>query len=953
MSAAVTIRLLGGEVLNALRRVWAGSIQRRLVLGTGAAVALTTAAFVWQMVSYQRGILERQSEERRAALAEALAINSSSPVLASDLGGIEEVIASIRHYPGLRYAMVLNAEGRVLGHSDARYVGQFVSDSVSLSLLEGPRQAQAIVNTGPLTDTAAPIKSRGVFVGWARVGVSQQALSGSIASMTRTGVLYGIAAVLLPALAVALLTRGLTGGLNRLVALTAELGAGNTGVRAGLRREDELGALGNAFDRMAAALEKTGRELRESELGLRKNERKYREIFNNVSDALILLDVMPDGGFRLADLNPVAAKLLDVSPSSARGRFIENVFPPERVEHAMPLLRQCTATAQPVSCEEHVQFATGAVHLDTVLLPVRDETGKVSRVIMVDRDVTERMRMVASLRQLSAAVEQSPVAVFITDTGGTIQYVNPAFCANSQYTAAEVLGRNPRILQGGDTRPEEYAAMWQSITAGNAWHGTFHNRRKDGTRFWEDVVIAPVRDATGAIAQFTCIKQDITARKSAEQQVDYLAHHDTLTGLPNRLLGRDRLEWAMAHAVRSKCKAALLFLDLDGFKRINDSLGHAAGDLLLKAAAGRLQACVRRTDTIARQGGDEFLIVLSDIRDPEAITSIAMTTMEQLARPFQVEGHELNVTASIGVAVFPDDGRDWDTLFKKADVAMYSAKEAGRNTYRFFTAKMNENADEYLRMRNALQGALLRNEFVLHYQPQIDLKSGGVPVVEALLRWNSADMGFMTPDHFIPLAEDSGLIVPIGDWVLREACRQAAAWRKEGLPKLVVAVNLSAVQFRSGDVAGSVKRALSEAGLDPSGLELEVTEAVLLKDSVNVLSALRELKALGVTLSIDDFGTGYSSLSYLRRYGADKVKIDQSFVRDLTSDANSQAVVDAIVQMARALGVTAIAEGVEDEDVLESLRGRDCDGVQGFYYARPMPAADISAFVEQAAGGRG
>jgi diguanylate cyclase (GGDEF)-like protein len=438
--------------------------------------------------------------------------------------------------------------------------------------------------------------------------------------------------------------------------------------------------------------------------------------------------------------------------------------------------------------------------------------------------------------------------------------------------------------------------------------------------------------------------------RASEERLAFLAQHDSLTGLPNGVLASDRLEWAIGYANRSNCLAAVIHIDIDGFKRINDTLGHSVGDALIKAVAERLQLCSRMTDTLCRQSGDEFLLVLSEVPDPELITNIANCTLEQMAHPFTVDEHELAITVSLGVAVYPDDGDNWETLFQKAEIGMYSAKEAGRNTYKFFTEHMNKDAGEYLHLRTCLQKALEREEFVLYYQPQINLKTGRVAGVEALIRWNSPELGLVSPQRFIPLAEESGLIVPISDWVLKEACRQAAAWRSAGLPEMIVAVNLSAVQFRNGDVVSSVKQALAQAALDPAFLELEMTESILIKDTANVLLTVHDLKALGLTLSIDDFGTGYSSLSYLKRLAVDKVKIDQSFVRDINEDANSGAIVNAIVQMALSLGLTTIAEGVESKSVLEAVRKCGCDEVQGYYYARPMPADQISVFLDTVPG---
>jgi predicted signal transduction protein with EAL and GGDEF domain len=369
------------------------------------------------------------------------------------------------------------------------------------------------------------------------------------------------------------------------------------------------------------------------------------------------------------------------------------------------------------------------------------------------------------------------------------------------------------------------------------------------------------------------------------------------------------------------------------------------GDALLKEIAARLGECVRDTDTISRQGGDEFLIVLPDLRGDDAITRVLLKIRERLQVPFELDGHELTTSASIGIAIYPDDGRDFDTLLKKADTAMYRAKDAGRNGYRFFDEQMNVEAVEHLTMKSGLRRAVERDEFVLHYQPQIDLRTGAVVGAEALLRWNHPELGMIPPARFIPVAEDSGLIVPIGEWVIREACRQAVAWQADGLPPLVMAVNLSAVQFKRGDVEQTVKQALSSTGFDPHWLELELTESILIQNTEQVLASVQRLKLLGVKLSIDDFGTGYSSLSYLKRFAVDKLKIDQSFIRDLATDPDDAAIIRAIIQMARSLNLKTIAEGVETPGMLEQLRLFSCDEAQGYYFARPMPAQAFADFL--------
>ncbi|MBX3633636.1 MAG: EAL domain-containing protein [Simplicispira sp.] len=444
--------------------------------------------------------------------------------------------------------------------------------------------------------------------------------------------------------------------------------------------------------------------------------------------------------------------------------------------------------------------------------------------------------------------------------------------------------------------------------------------------------------------------QDITERKENAARIEFLAHHDPLTRLPNRVLFRDRFDLAKAWSERTGGKVALMYLDLDHFKNINDTLGHPVGDLLLQEVAQRLSATLRETDTISRQGGDEFLIALTDVQDVEAVGRIASKVVEALARPIHIEGHELAATLSMGIALWPDDGHDFDTLLQRADTAMYRAKDAGRNTYVFYTGEMNTQALENLKIRSALHWALDQQEFVLHYQPQIDLASGAVIGTEALLRWQRSDGELVPPGRFIPAAEDSGQIVPIGEWVLREACAQAVRWQEAGLPELTMAVNLSAVQFKRGDLVASVTQALEESGLEPARLELELTESLLLDDADHNLETVRRLKALGVCLSIDDFGTGYSSLAYLRRFAVDKLKIDQSFVRDIVSDPEDAAIVRAIVSMARSLKLRVIAEGVESEEVARILGLYHCHEAQGYHFARPMPAQAATEWLLQRSG---
>ena len=441
------------------------------------------------------------------------------------------------------------------------------------------------------------------------------------------------------------------------------------------------------------------------------------------------------------------------------------------------------------------------------------------------------------------------------------------------------------------------------------------------------------------------VGRDITARKQAEDKLSFITQHDALTHLPNHLLFKDRLHQAIAFAEQTGSRMALMAIDLDQFKAINDSLGHSVGDQLLIEVASRLKSHIRDTDTVSRQGGDEFLVLLNNLKDPESSVSPISELMLCLLEPFDIDGKELSTSISAGVVIYPDDGTDFETLLKKADMAMYRAKDAGRNTYRFFNEEMNADAAEQLGLHFGLRRALDKEQFVLHYQPQIEISSGTLIGAEALIRWNHPDRGLIAPNRFIPVAEENGLIVQIGDWVLLEACREAAKWQRAGMSSPVVAVNLSALQFKRGDIEESVARALEESGIDPGMLELELTESILIRDTENVLATVKRLKLMGVKLSIDDFGTGYSSLSYLKRFEVDKLKIDQSFIRDLATDPDNAAIVRAIIQMARSLGLKTIAEGVEDKKVLDYLRIYHCDESQGYFHARPMPADEFMTYL--------
>ncbi len=574
---------------------------------------------------------------------------------------------------------------------------------------------------------------------------------------------------------------------------------------------------------------------------------------------------------------------------------------------------------------------------------LRDDAGNTISLSGAMQDITHLRE---SEMRFKVAFRASPLAASIVRlSDGVFVEVNDRY--------RTVFGWAPEALIGTSVAQ---ACLWANPAAREAWLEDFERTgttldlhtewvTKSGER--RQVSLSAERILLNEEPHVVAFVQDITERKEAAARIDFLAHHDPLTHLPNRVLFRDRFDLAKAWSERSGGKLALMYLDLDHFKNINDTLGHPVGDVLLQQVAQRLASTLRDTDTISRQGGDEFLIALTDVVDVESVGRIAAKVIETLERPFHIDGHELAATLSMGIALWPDDGADFDTLLQRADTAMYRAKDAGRNTYVFYTGEMNVQALENLKMRSALHWALDQREFVLHYQPQVDLASGAVVGVEALLRWQRSDGELIPPARFIPAAEDSGQIVPIGEWVLREACAQAIRWQQAGLPELTMAVNLSAVQFRRGDLLASVTQALEESGLDPGRLELELTESLMLDDAEKNLETVRRLKALGVCLSIDDFGTGYSSLAYLRRFSVDKLKIDQSFVRDIVSDPEDAAIVRAIIGMARSLKLRVVAEGVESAEVARILSLYHCQEAQGYHFARPMPEQAATEWLQQ------
>jgi diguanylate cyclase (GGDEF)-like protein/PAS domain S-box-containing protein len=565
-------------------------------------------------------------------------------------------------------------------------------------------------------------------------------------------------------------------------------------------------------------------------------------------------------------------------------------------------------------------------------------------------DITARKQSEERLLLAEKVFDNSPDAIMITDQNNRIVSTNHAFTLITGYAPGEVLGEDPRLLASGAHDAEFYRKMWAALKHRGQWAGEITDRRKSGETYPKWMTINAVIDQrSDRLTHYVSIFSDITERKSSEERIHYLAHHDALTGLPNRFSLESRLEQACIEARRHQCQLAVLFIDLDRFKVINDTLGHQIGDRLLSEVARRLSATVRESDTVGRLGGDEFVVVLPDMHVPTDAASVAAKIVEALVQPVFIDDHQLHTSPSIGISVYPSDGADADTIMRNADTAMYHAKALGRNNFQFYAEEMNRNAGERLDIENRLRHALSRSEFELHYQPQLATRSMQVVGIEALLRWTPAEGLPVPPARFIPIAEDTGMIVAIGEWVLRTACRQIKTWIDAGIPPLRIAVNVSARQLRKQDFPDQVASALAESGLPAHLLEIEITESAVMEEPEEARRILVKLKAMGVTLAIDDFGTGYSSLAYLKLFPIDNLKIDRSFVTDIGRHADDAAIAISTIALAHSLGLKAIAEGVETGAQHDLLRDHRCDEVQGYLFSRPLAATEALEFLRQAA----
>ena len=684
---------------------------------------------------------------------------------------------------------------------------------------------------------------------------------------------------------------------------------------------------------------------------LAERDQLFQLVSENAADMIALVD---SDGRRLYN-SPAYQKILGYSPEELRATSsIEQVHPDDRLRVSNSAER-ARLSGQGERVEYRMRHKDGSWRtLESTACAIRNTRGQTDKLVIVNRDITERKRAEelllhnAALRHAEekyrAIFEDAVVGIFQMTPEGRPLNINRALAEIHGYDSPEQLMAEVSNLFSQlfvDPRQiDELKRVQEEKGVVRSAEVEVHCR--DRTRKWVLVNMRAVRDGDGKTVLHEGTLEDITHRKVAETRVQYLAYYDALTELPNRTLLQDRLSKALAGSRRRQDKVALLFLDLDRFKVINDSLGHSFGDLLLRQVADRLKSQARDQDTVARVGGDEFLMVLSGVKDVTDVAIAAERIIDAMMPELVIQGRSLSISCSMGISIFPDHGADSETLIKHADAAMYSAKESGRNNFRFFTEDMNAQAVERLTLEHGLRAALEKKELFLVYQPQMDVATGRITGLEALLRWQHPELGLVPPDKFIQIAENSGLIIPIGEWVLRTGCSQARKWQDEGLATVSIAVNVSAVEFRKESFCALIRKVLHETGLAPQYLELELTESLLLTNADMMSSVLRELTGMGLTLAIDDFGTGYSNFSYLRQFPIGKLKIDSSFIRDVAQNPDDAAIATAIISMAKSLSLKVIAEGVENEGQMSFLRAHQCDEIQGYYFSKPLAADEVA-----------
>lgn len=839
--------------------------------------------------------------------------------------------------------LVIGGNRRVIVSHDPRYLGRPVSELPTYDnrWFNTPEIKQGVFVTNPdhLTwiqpfkhnTDGAPLYTIVLTISTVEIQAEKQAIFRWGLAVSALFILLSSACLVL--VAQRIVARRVAASLVML----EQVAHGQLDARIDVLSNDELGQLQHGINAMT---QKLG-VLLQQQLEDAKKQQEHKELLQSVLEHAPFRVFWKDRDLRYQGCNSLFA--IDAGythPHELTGHHEDELHWRHELNQELAQEHQLLAAGVPLLEHEiNLTLANGRKIVANVSkVPLRNAQQEVVGLLGLYTDITARKQTESELRLYASIFSYSTEAQLICDPERRILAVNRAFTQLTGYALEDVQGKNPGLLSSGQNTPDTYKAMWSDLNHSDHWQGEIVDRRKDGSVYPKWLSISVVRDLEGNLTHYVGGFMDISERKKAENHIAYLAHHDTLTGLQNRYSLLNKLEQALATARRASRMLAVMFIDLDRFKTINDTLGHACGDALLQQVADRLRANVRDSDIVARFGGDEFVVVLSDVEDAAATSRVANKLLEILRVPYLISPHELHSSPSIGIALFPSDGHEPEVLMKNADVAMYHAKREGRNNTQFFTAALNKSTAERLELERELRLAIDNGQLQLHYQPQICAADGKIHGVEALVRWTHPILGAVSPAKFIPIAEESGLILPLGSWVLDTACRQAALWKSEGINGLTVAVNLSAHQLRQPELIEQVQTILCRYALHGSDLELEITESVAMEDPQYAIKQLQALRGLDVQLSIDDFGTGYSSLAYLKLLPIQTLKLDRAFVRDIETDPNDAAISTATLALAHSLGLQVVAEGVENEAQRSFLAAHGCDRLQGYLFSRPEPA---------------
>lgn len=674
-----------------------------------------------------------------------------------------------------------------------------------------------------------------------------------------------------------------------------------------------------------------------AEESLRASKAQYRSVIETSGDGFWLTD---NRGFIL-QTNDAYARLSGYGKDELVGMHISDLDAQEQPEETAARIEKIIRNGSDLFETTH-RRKSGEIWNVEISTSFTHSSGGLFFVF--SRDITERKRTQQELRLIAEVFKNTSEGIVITDPDGVVVNVNTAYCEITGYRQEEITGQKPSKMKSGMHDSDFYREMWGSLTENGSWVGEIWDRRKNGEVFPKWLSINAIHDENGKLTHYVGTFSDISKLKSIEQELEQMAYYDPLTKLPNRILFRDRLETEINRCRRHGYRCALLYLDLDRFKLVNDTLGHATGDELLVEVALRIQNMMRTNDTVARMGGDEFTILVTRLNNPDAAAAVAQGLIDELMKPINVMGEEIRVGGSVGIAMYPDDGDNYSTLTRHADVAMYAAKSRGRGYYHFYSEDMDRSAQEHLKTKRDLYHAIEKEEFFLVFQPQVDAASGRTVRCEALIRWQHPKRGVVSPDRFIPIAEDSGLILPIGEWVIREVCKQIRFWQSHNLEAPPVAINLSARQFRQEGLVERIMAILDEYCVPVNLVEFEITETIAMENAESTMMRLSALAERGFSIAIDDFGTGYSSLSYLKTFPVDKLKLDRSFVRGIPEDSNDAAISSAVIQMAISLGHEVVAEGVETKEQRDFLLALGCRIMQGYFFSRPLGANSVMEY---------